>query len=40
MPEGKPNKRYTPEFDIIAAVTILKEKLSYKKPKGSSLNTD
>jgi transposase len=29
MPKGKPNKRYTPEFNIEVVETMHKEKLGY-----------
>ena len=31
MPKGKPNKRYTPEFEIKVVETMHREKLSYKE---------
>ncbi|MBR1383708.1 MAG: helix-turn-helix domain-containing protein [Ruminococcus sp.] len=31
MPEGKPNKRYTPEFKIMVVETMHREKLSYRE---------
>ena len=31
MPEGLPNKKYTPEFRKLVAETMLKEKLGYRE---------